>query len=155
VQPKTGKLGQVFLREIKRNYGDAMFLTREDLLQLPIFGHVSTIYRYKLICDLVTKLVEEGELIAKSNTNLCLKSKSNSYEDTPLRLQYYDVIKAVASAFGRTAFTVMDVVDHWATDPQLTTNNKRVAVRQTMGRLIREEVIKPHGEFSYMVKGKV
>src|ERR1017187_9601012 len=123
---KIDKLSQIFLREIKRNYGDAMFLTREDLLQLSVFGHVSTIYRYKLICDLVTKLVEEGELIAKSNTNLCLKSKSNSYEDTPLRLQYYDVIKAVASAFGRTAFTVMDVVDHWATDPQLTTNNKRV-----------------------------
>lgn len=143
------QLSAILLREINRNYGDAMFFTREDLLQLPAFGYISTISRYQTVCTLVDFLITNGDLIAKSKTNLCLKAKSGFYESTPLHEQYSETIGIVVSKFRRESFTVMDVVDVWKTDKHLTINNKRVAVRNAMRRLVRDEVINYNGDLTY------
>lgn len=151
-QSRENRLSQVFLREIKRNYGDAIFLTRDDLLQLPVFGHVGTSTRVLYINKMVNHLIDARELVSKSKTALCLKSKSNAYEATPLRDQYSDTIRAIVSNIGRKPFTVMDVVNNWTTDPHITPNNKRVAVRQSMRRLVADGVIKSYDEFRYTLK---
>ena len=151
---RAERFSQTFLREIKRNFSDALFITRDDLLELPVFTHVGNQSRYKLICEMVNYLLVSRELVAKTKTILCLKAKTNSYEDTPLRVQYYDTIKSIVLSIGRKPFTVMNVVENWETDAYVTTNNKRVAVRQSMHRLITEGAIKSHDDFRYVLKGR-
>jgi hypothetical protein len=141
----------MFLRIVKSHYSDANFITRDDLLEPPIFGHVGHARRYQLVRQMVDHLLVTEELVYKSRTNLCLKAKSNSYEETPLHETYYDTIASIVSTLGRKAFDVMTVIENWTTDPHLTPNNKRVAVRHVMTRLVREGTIKAQGEFRYKV----
>lgn len=140
------------LRSIRQELGNAVSITREDLMQLKVFDHIATITKYRLIGTMVKYLAARAELIHKSRTNMCLIAHEKAYDDTPLHQQYYDTICAiVASLHPRTRTSIMDIVALWRTDPQLTINNKRVAVRGAITRLIKEGRLRRHDEFEFVV----
>lgn len=152
---RAESLANIMLRAIRRDLGHAIFFTREDVSQLKIFGHVSTSTRYQTVCLLVKFLVSGGLLIEKNRTNLCLPDHQLLYSEQPLRLQYADTIEHLVTALPpaeRKNFTVMDIVGAWRVDPQLTTDNKRTAVRGAMPGLIKKGVITRHNELFYSVE---
>ena len=143
----------ILLRGIENELGDSVFFTREDLIQISVFGHVSTIYRYSMICTLLRHLIMKGDIVEKNRTDLCLRDQSGAYSDIPLRERYIDTITAVVGSFrAGSRMTVMQIVGAWKTDNDLTTNNKRVAVRGAIRKLVRDGKLVPAGDFQYMRK---
>jgi hypothetical protein len=143
------------LTTIKRELGNAIFFTREDVLQLGVFNYVGTAYRINLISIMVRHLVSRGDLILKSKTDICLPSHERGYSETPLRQQYYDTIRGVISSMPtRSHASHMDIVALWKTDQHLTINNKRVAVRGAIVRLIKEGHISRRNDFEFTVLRK-
>jgi hypothetical protein len=151
---KVESYSNALLRTIKRELGNAIFFTREDLLHLPLFNHVSTMYRYHLVCIMVRFLARKGDLIIKNRTNVILRGDhEKAYSETPLHYQHYDTISAIITDMPlQTKTTVMDVVALWTTDPHLTVNNKRVAVRGAISGLIRDGLLRKYDEFQFIVR---
>lgn len=147
----------ILLREIKRSFGDALFFTRDDITRLSILGHVGIASQYHTACLLVRFLCEQGDLVEKSRTDLCIKNRERGYIDQPLHIQFFNTIQKIVlrtNPAERQHITVMDIVYEWKTDPHLTTNNKRVAVRGAMPRLVKEGVITKRDEVHYaLVQG--
>lgn len=144
---------RVLLRSIKANLAQATYFQREDLLQLPIFAHITTIARYGTIRIACLFLIDEGALISLSRTDLALPGKAKSYSsEHPLHEEYLDTIRAVVRAMRRgQPFAVMDVVSDWRADGHLSINSKRVAVRHAMTQLVKEKVCRRRNEFEYTV----
>jgi hypothetical protein len=152
---KAGSWSGILLRAIQRDFGGSPYFTREDLLHLREFQHIGTQYRYGLISSILMYMIDQGSVIAKTRTNLCLSgNQAKSYREEPVREQYHDTIVAIirkAWAGHREAFTVMDVVGEWKTDPHLTVNIKRVAIRESLPKLIRDKVVRRRNEFEFNI----
>ena len=66
---------------------------------------------------------------------------------------YEKAIRRIAIRLARTnkdGISVMDIVGGMTTDPHLTTNNKRVAVRRIVPRMLKDGIEKCD-EFSYIM----
>lgn len=143
---------RVLLRAIKANLAEASYFQREDLLHLPVFTHIATISRYNHIRLAVNALVQTGQLVRLSRTDLSLPGKARTYSaDVAIHREYLDTIRLLIQKMGRKRFAVMDVVDSWRTDGHLTVNSKRVAVRQAIPQLLREKVCRKRNHFEFMV----
>lgn len=143
------------LTAIKQELGNATSMTREDLMHLKVFDHIATITKYQLVRVMVKYLVRRGDLVTKSRTDLCLLSHQRAYVDAPLHEQYFGTVSSLVSAQDiRSRTTIMDIVSFWKTDPHLTVNNKRVAVRGSIARLIREGYLRRADEFEFIVLKK-
>jgi hypothetical protein len=147
---RTARYADLLLQAIKTELAAANFFTREDLLQLRVFQHVSTITRYHEICLAMHVLLSKGAVVAMSRTDLVLSEQRDRYRtDEPIATQYMETIRKVVRGFGKQTFAVMDVVGAWKSDLHLTINNKRVAVRGALKRLAHEELIRATGEFEF------
>jgi phage terminase small subunit len=153
-QAKLERYSAALLRSIKRELATAVFFTREDLIHLELFGFVGHQTRYKIVRECVKYLDKHGDLIAKNRTDICLRGEhEKAYNsDTPLYEQHYDTICSIVGSMPvGSRVTVMDIMAEWKTDPQLTENNKRVAVRGAMPHLIKEDYLKRRNDFEYIV----
>jgi hypothetical protein len=151
---KEDRVAAILLRAIKQELGEADFFTREDLLQLSVLSHVSTISRYQTVCMGVHLLLIRNEIVAKSRTDLCLPAKAKRYSETSLAEQYIGTIrKLIARHPPGERVHVMDVVGEWTTDPHLTVNNKRVAVRNAIKRLVGEGLLQAGTDFDFLRTG--
>jgi len=143
---------RVLLRSIKANLNQATFFQREDLLQLPVFTHITTIARYGTIRIACLFLIQEGDLVSLSRTDLALPSKAKAYSDQPLHEEYLDTIRSLVRVMPKgRPFAVMDVVYEWKADSHLSVNSKRVAVRHAMTQLVKQKLCKRRNEFEYTV----
>jgi hypothetical protein len=155
VSPEKVKVyGPILLRNIRIHLNGSQFFTREDLLQIPFFTHVSTIYRYAMICAVVRHLINTKQIIEQNRTDLCLPNKAKEYIKQPLHEQYFSTItKIIVNKIGKgKEVVVMDIVTNWTTDPHLTTNNKRVAVRGSIHKLVKDGVLVKKDTFEYITQ---
>lgn len=136
---------------VKLKMAGVDFFTREDLLQTGVFDHVSTIYRYKLVCEAVRFLIDRRQLIEKSKTDLCIAGKSRAYLTREVIYETYHVQVEKLMAGRRGTFSVMDIVRAWSTDQHLTDNVKRILVRRISRSLVRDEKLTKHG-YGFSVK---
>jgi len=147
------------LDQIRQRFAGVESFTRDDLLHLPImaFEQVGTISRYRATCIAVAYLVEHGQLIQKKAPDLCLPERAASYrfEETTISSEYATTIRRLVSTMpAQKPFAVMTVVQRWRTDPQLTRDSKRKAVRNAIRGLVREGVCDRSGGFEYVVGAK-
>jgi hypothetical protein len=148
---REARYARVILASVKRELGDAEFFTREDMLQLPVLAHVATITRYQEVCAAVQRLIIERQLVELTRTELCLAGQESRVNMQPRRETYGRTIRKLVTAMPmREPFGVMDVVAEWRSDPHLTINAKRVAVRQELRALVKDdEMIAAHDDFTY------
>lgn len=149
---------ETLLNQIKMRLGHVVSFTREDLLQLPVaeFSQVATITRYRETCVAVAYLIESGELVQKKFPDLCLRARADLYrfDETTVASEYEPTIRQLVRTMpAAKPFAVLHVVKRWRTDPQLTTDTKRKAVRMLMSRLIREGVCRRASEFEFTTGG--
>lgn len=135
------KLASVVLRAIDANFGVSYF-TREDLLQLPVLSHVSTISRYGLVREAITLLFQTGAVRADTRTMLRVAGHVPTISPTDLYSQFkYDIDRLVEARPQGERFNVMDIVRAWKSRADLTTNVKRTAVRSGLRTLAAHGVI--------------
>jgi hypothetical protein len=139
--------------DIKNNLGDAPYFTREDLLHLPTFAHVATITRYNYVRRAVQHLLETGKLLEKSRTELIIGGSTRRYTDAYTKIdEFRDTVSTlVRGILGvRESFTVAHILDLWTdTDQHLTTNAKRVIVRQTLRAMRRDQQLREEPRHFY------
>ena len=141
------------LKAINDNLYAADFFTREDILHTPVFMHIATISRYQMVCRAVRWLIRTKRLTELSKTDLRVVGKNTRYHGPIFYEDYIDTIESLIREFKTTEeFTVMDIVNLWRSDPHLTTNNKRVAVRKSMTRLVNRDALTKLNEFEYVRK---
>jgi hypothetical protein len=146
----------ILLRQINNQFAQVMSFTRDDLVRVTPdqFESVGFASRYRTICLAVQYLVQHGELVQKKFPDLCLPDRAESYRftDTSISAEYAPTIRRLVTKMpSKEAFTVIQVVTNWRTDPQLTLDSKRKAVRGTMSRLVREGVCTQLNKFEYEV----
>lgn len=149
------------LASIREELHGADFFQREDLLQLRCFQDVATITRYRYCGEAVHRLIEMGKLVAKSRTDLCLPAKQGSY-DTQAEMTLTDrytrqVQRLIANRLkldpGKP-FTVADLLQAWArADQHMSTNTKRIAVREVLRQMVRHNELKRQGYSYTQVEG--
>jgi len=145
------------LGEIKDHLHDALSFTREDLLHLPVveFQQVATITRYKATSIAVRYLIEQGSVIKQKSPYLCLPERVNEFSfhnHAALSSEYAAKIRSLVRSMPKNKpFAVHHVVMRWRTDPQLTTDLKRRAVRGAIGRLTHENICTKVNNFQYVV----
>jgi hypothetical protein len=142
------------LREIKLHLGRVISFTREDLLQLKIaeFDQVATITRHRQLCIVVRYLIDRGELVERKFPDLCLPYNVDKYrfDDTSVAEEYDITIRRLVSTMPVSEpFVIMHVVSRWRTDPQLTHDTKRKAVRNAIGSLVREGLCRRLNQFQF------
>lgn len=146
------------LRHIKQRLGHVISFTREDLLQLPVpeFSQVATITRYRETCTAVAYLIDTGELVQRKFPDLCLRANVSLYrfQETTVAAEYEPTIRQLVRTMpAAKPFAVLHVVKRWRTDPQLTTDTKRKAVRTLISRLVREGVCRRVNALEYLTGG--
>jgi hypothetical protein len=85
---------------------------------------------------------------------LCLPAKVAHYQFREFSVvTEYDatIRRLIRTAPAATPFTVMSMVLQWRTDPQLTADTKRKAIRLAIPRLIREGLCTRVSDFEYTV----
>lgn len=143
---------------IVQAFNDVEFFTREDCLYLPVVQHIAKITAYREICTGLDRLKRQRRIDEVTRTELVIAGRKRRVNMEPLADQYGHTIvhlmHAYADANPGESFGVMHVVERWTTDPHLTTNAKRVAVRQMLRRLAREEVLirQPDHTFTRIAK---
>lgn len=147
---------RVLLRSIKANLGQATFFQIEDVMQVPgLFRHIASITRYNNIREACNHLIEDGSLVRLSRTDIALPANARSFqreEHQPLHEEYLDTIRHLVQEMPkRHPFGVMDVVEAWRTDGHLSVNSKRVAVRHSMTRLVKEKICRRRNEYEFAV----
>lgn len=146
----------LLLAQIKQHLSHVISFTRQDLLQLPVleFDRVAMISRYRETCIAVSYLLEQGKLVRAKFPDLCLPAKVSHYQfkESSVVTEYDGTIRRLIRAVpAAKTFTVMHVVNQWRTDPQLTADTKRKAVRLAIPRLVREGLCTRLSEFEYTV----
>ena len=149
----------ILLRQIRQNFSGVISFTRDDVLHMavPQFEQVAFITRHRATCIAISYLIDHGQLIQKKVPDLCLPERANGYhfDETPITSEYGPTIKRLVTNMPpRKPFAVMEVVQRWRTDPQLTSDSKRKAVRLSMSRLVREGVCRRLSTFEYSVGGR-
>jgi len=144
------------LDQIRQHYGGMESFTRDDLMHLPIiaFEQVGFITRYRATCVAVSYLIEHGQLQQMKVPDLCLPERAKLYrfEETTISSEYAATIRRLVSTMpANKPFAVMQVVQRWRTDPQLTRDSKRKAVRNAIRALVREGVCSSVSGFEYTV----
>jgi hypothetical protein len=147
---------ETLLRQIKLHLGRVVSFTRDDLMGLPIleFQQVGFASRYGAIRLAVSYLIEHGELVQMKFPDLCLKDRVGrySFNETTISSQYAPTVRRLVKAMpAEKPFVVMQVVQRWRTDPELTNDSKRKAVRNSIKSLVREGVCNRQGRFEYTV----
>jgi hypothetical protein len=150
---------EILLRQIRQHFSGVISFTRDDVLrmQVPQFEQVAFITRHRATCIAVSYMIEHGQLIQKKVPDLCLPERAAGYhfDETPITSEYAPTIKRLVTNMPpRKPFAVMEVVQRWRTDPQLTSDSKRKAVRLSMSRLVREGVCRRLSTFEYSVGGR-
>lgn len=160
--------GQIILKRIKSDpvLAGADYFTRESLLvhlaDSPAFGRVSTITRYTHVRHGVHWLLDNGFLVRPNNStrNLCLpnherRAVRSLTNPVPLHLRYYDRILATLHDYKtKDTVDVVTVVRYWAsgTAPaNLTEDNMRVLVRQTLRHMARSGLLQENEDYTYTV----
>jgi hypothetical protein len=138
----TALYAEAMMRGIKSELPDAAYVTREDLLQLACFQHVATITRYRYVCLACRYAINRKWLIEGSGrTDLYVSGQRAKYVNAIMAgEEYFDTIAKLIPRRG-TKFTVMWLIANWTTDQHLTTNTKRVYVRNALRNLLGEGVI--------------
>ena len=96
----------LLLRGIKDELNNARFFTREDLLHVRVFSHISTITRYQYVRECVLALIESGEIVALTKTNLCLPGMQGEYDaENTLSELYIDHILNLCGPYSRNTLT--------------------------------------------------
>lgn len=142
------------LREIKRRFANVTRFTRDDCMGLPVleFQQVAFGSRYRSICIAIAYLVANGQLIEKKFPDLCLPEQADAYVDEPVSTTYAKTIRRLVTTMPpKRPFVLMEVVQRWRTDPELTNDSKRKAVRNGIRPLVRQGVCKRLGRFEYEV----
>jgi hypothetical protein len=148
---------RVLLRSIKANLGQATFFQIEDVMQVPgLFRHIASITRYNNIREACNLLIDHGDLVRLTRTDIALPRQARSYQqqahEHPLHEEYLDTIRQLVQEMPRgQPFGVMDVVGSWQSDGHLSVNSKRVAVRHAMTRLVKEKVCRRRNEYEFSV----
>jgi len=155
--PNDLKIARIILSAIKADYRDTSFFTREDLLQLRVLQSVATITRYRMVCEAIQTLQLAHEIERLSRTEFCLFHRAlrahkvsgpnllATYAPTVKRLILrWDNEQAVGSG---KPFDLVDLLGSWTTDPHLSTNAKRVAIRESLRRFLREKFIRRTANF--------
>lgn len=157
VWSRTNEAADILLKSITSQLHDVDYFTREDLLHLPAFDHVSTITRYRYVCDAVKLLLERGKLHAKSNTELAVTGKQRRYRPISYQVAEYQqtVLYLARDYYNRvsTSFGISQLLSRWKTDTHLTENVKRVIIRHCLRALVKEGLLVRNGLNNYSVKG--
>lgn len=152
---RVAVLAGSLLGAIEASLDGADYFTREDMLHLDVFDHVSTISRYRLLCYAVEFLLRNGSLVEKSRTDFCLPGRSRSYPGGagPLADSFGPALKErIAAAFRRSEqFTTGDAVKEWTTDNHLTGNVKRLVVRRVLAEMVKAGALRRINENAYAV----
>jgi len=147
------------LDEIKERLSQALCFTREDLMHLPVaeFEHVATITRYQATSMAVRYLIDEGLLIRQTPPYLCLPERVSAVSfqnQATIPTEYEGTIRKLVRTMPKDKpFAVKHVVLRWRTDPQLTTDLKRRAIRVAIRRLAKQNICTQLNTFQYMVRG--
>lgn len=142
------------LREIKKRFGHVISFTRDDCMGLPVleFQQVAFGSRYRSICIAIAYLVANEQLIEKKFPDLCLPERADAYAYEPTSTTYAKTIRRLVTTMPATKpFVLMEVVQRWRTDPELTNDSKRKAVRNGIRPLVREGVCERLSRFEYKV----
>jgi len=140
------KLARIILHAINTELGNAFYFTREDLLQLRPLQSVATITRYRMVCEAIHLLITSRRLVALSRTELAWPGGTSlGRQNADLSLYAKTVTRLIArwSENNSTPFDTVDLLRLWSTDPQLTLNAKRVAIRHHLKAMAREGTIVP------------
>lgn len=140
--------GKALLSSIEQEIGGVDFFTREDLLHISAFSHVSTATRYAYIREALADLIGRGRVLERSRTELCLAGRARSYRDHRAMQDEFGprIVELTRRLLNKAdSVTVMDVVAAWATDPHLTENVKRVTVRNVLRAEVRESRLSETG----------
>ena len=135
----SDRAADALLASIHGELPEVECFTREDLLHLRCFDHVSTITRYQYVREAVHALIRRGDIVERSRVELATTAMAHAHSEA--------VLGDVAERYGRViarhvarmdgTFGVMDVVRAWKSDPHLTVNTKRIAARQALTRMAR------------------
>lgn len=151
ISTRASRYADLMLRAISDELGTMQFVTREDLMQLRIFQHVSTITRYHVVCESVHILLRSARLKAMNRTDLVLPAQASRYKsDEDSVERYADTIWKACRTFRARPFSVMDVVNRWTQDQYLSLNAKRVLVRNGMKRFLKAGRVAMNDEFEYI-----
>lgn len=136
---------EAMIEGIKRELPDAAFFTREDLLHLSCFAHVSTITRYRYACTAARYAIDHNWMLEISRTELILTGGKRKYAEAVANTEEYN--KTITKLVPRkgTAFTVASLLNTWTTDHHLTENTKRIYIRMVVQQLLRREYIQSAG----------
>ncbi len=149
---------RALLVAVKNDLSAADWFTREDLLHLEVFDHLSTISRYGYLCSAVRRLLEDGDLVELSRTELALPAKAKLYGGgglTPIHHEYMHTVARLITGIGYDQlFTVMDAVRRWKNDQHLTTNVKRVIVRRAVAAMVKAGALNAKDEQTYWMEKK-
>lgn len=134
-------LAATLLEAIRQELGDCDFFTREDLLHTAAFGWCATITRYAYVREAVTRLLDQGKLVAPSRTELTFPAKLQAYHDpAELAAEFAGTVRRLAFAAGRKfeSFGVPEILTAWKSDPHIAPHVKRVTIRQALRAMARD-----------------
>ncbi len=133
------------LDRIERHLSQAEVFTREDVLQLPgLQDGLASVSRYRWVADAIKALIENGRIIRITTTELALPGRTiEAHADGWSLVQEYEgtVIRHLNAIRQKGAFSVMDIVQRWRSDPHLTVHVKRVTVRRALANMARNGAI--------------
>jgi hypothetical protein len=145
----TEQMAKTLLEDIRRYLPEATFFQREDLLHLPTFQSVATITRYARVCESVGYLLSTRRLVLLSRTDLCLPDKASQYEDeADLAGRYEQTVRRLLMRAGDD-LTMPNLLRLWTSDPHLTLNSKRIALRENMKKLARTGFVVKDGFYGF------
>jgi hypothetical protein len=145
----TEQMAKALLQDIRRYLPEATFFQREDLLHLPTFQSVATITRYARVCESVGYLLSTRRLVLLSRTDLCLPDKASEYEDmADLTGRYEQTVRRLLMRAGDD-LSVPNLIRLWTSDPHLTDNCKRIAIRENMKKLAKTGLLAKDGFSGY------
>jgi hypothetical protein len=153
VTTREGEIANALLASIKRELADADYFTREDLIHLGAFNFVATITRYNYIRIGIRILIDRGQMIEKSRTELVMVGKAKKWQPIAKQVstQEENILQLTRQILDSgEKVTVMGVVDAWK-DQNLTQNVKRSIVRNAFLQFVRDGIIEhvSMGVYSY------
>ncbi len=145
---------QALIESIKLELPNASYFTREDLLHLSVFAHVTTITRYRYVCVAVRYAIERKWMMEMNRTDLILTGGKRVYANAIVNIDEYEsTVAKIVNKLPHEPFGVMTVVSQWTTDPHLTPNAKRTYTRGILNRMLVRQYIEPAGAFMYIRRG--
>lgn len=153
---RVAEYATTLIRYIREHFGGVVSFTRDDVGRLPVpqFDEVAFCTRYRATCVAISYLIQKGELVRKKFPDLCLPENAASYtfDDTSAADAYAPTIKRLVITMPKNeVFAISHIVSKWRTDPELTLDTKRKAVRVGIRPLVRDGFCKQLNRFEFKV----